>query len=209
MEQTEMIKIFDDNKKEIGVATREEAHSKGFWHKTFHCWFYNKDNGRVSMYLQKRSNKKQDYPGLLDITAAGHILSNETVSDGVREVTEETGIRVSFSDLIPLGVINYCVTNEDIGFIDKEIAHVFLYEANHSFDDFRLSLEEVSGIVKVDFNDFSSLWLGKTNEIKIEGFDTDQSGERLYVCKNVGKEAFVPHELEYYKRVIYLMGKAI
>ncbi|MBB6453277.1 isopentenyldiphosphate isomerase [Salirhabdus euzebyi] len=82
---TERLKIFDDNRNELGVASREDVHKKGFWHETIQCWFISREQDADYIYFQIRSEKKKDYPGMYDITAAGHILANETVEDGVRE----------------------------------------------------------------------------------------------------------------------------
>ncbi|MFS0765523.1 NUDIX hydrolase [Peribacillus phoenicis] len=94
------------------------------------------------LYLQHRCAIKKDYPNLLDITAAGHLLAYETVYDGVREIKEEIDIDAAFDELVPLVIIQYYQTKED--FIDKELPNVFLYETAHSFDDFTLQPEEVS-----------------------------------------------------------------
>jgi hypothetical protein len=61
--ETEQLKIFDENRNPIGVASREDVHRLGYWHETFHCWF-------------------------VDITAAGHLMADESVEDGVREIKE-------------------------------------------------------------------------------------------------------------------------
>ncbi|WP_453989811.1 NUDIX hydrolase [Bacillus nitroreducens] len=122
--ETEQLRIFDENKNHIGIASREDVHRLGYWHEVFHCWFICEEEGTYKLYLQLRSKNKKDYPNLLDITAAGHLLANERVEDGIREIEEEIGIDLSFQDLIPLGVVDYTVIREN--FIDKEIAHVFL-----------------------------------------------------------------------------------
>ncbi|WP_345893255.1 NUDIX hydrolase [Ferdinandcohnia quinoae] len=107
----EYFKIFDDDRNEIGVASRSDVHRLGHWHETFHCWFVTKDEGTDYLLLQLRSDTKQDYPNLFDITAAGHLLADETVQDGVREIKEEIGIDVSYTDLVSLGIIDYCALN--------------------------------------------------------------------------------------------------
>ncbi|WP_020060230.1 NUDIX hydrolase [Bacillus sp. 123MFChir2] len=201
--ESELLKIFDQQRNPVGVATREEVHKIGHWHETFHCWFISREDGVDYIHLQIRSHTKKDYPNLLDITAAGHILAHETVYDGIREVQEEVGIEVSFDELISLDTINYCVTMED--FIDKELAHVFLYEMKGTMDDYTLQAEEVSGIVKIAFNSFAELWLGERNEITVEGFEMNEVGEKVSIHKTIDKSHFVPHELSYYESIITLM----
>jgi isopentenyldiphosphate isomerase len=195
--ETERLKIFDEQRNLIGVATREEVHKKGHWHETFHCWLVSREAEGNYLYFQLRSAGKKDYPNLLDITAAGHLLANETVEDGVREVKEEIGIDVSIEELLSLGIISYSNKHEDL--IDNELAHVFLLEKNFSFDDFHLQLEEVSGIVKIDIQDFYELWFGDREEIKVIGFEMKEDRSRKTVEKFVGKREFVSHEDRFYE----------
>jgi isopentenyldiphosphate isomerase len=198
--ENEKLKVFDEYKNQIGIATREEVHRLGYWHKAFHCWFIFEEKGTDYLYLQLRSYTKKDYPNLLDITAAGHLLANETVQDGVREIKEEIGIDISFQELIPLGIIDYCVIKED--FIDKELAHVFLYKSDNSFDDFSLQKEEVAGIVKIEFNHFFELWFNERETINIRGFKINKDGNKILINENGGRDKFVPHQIKFYKTVI-------
>ncbi|SES08756.1 Isopentenyldiphosphate isomerase [Gracilibacillus ureilyticus] len=199
MEQ-ELLKIFDDNKKEVGVASRNEVHQIGYWHEVFHCWFVGRENDISYIYLQLRSPVKKDYPGLYDITAAGHLLADENVEDGVREIEEELGVKVNFRELVSLGVIDYIVTRES--FIDKEIANVFLFKTNNRLEDFHLQKEEVAGMVKAKFSDFEALWKGKINQIKLSGFFVNEMGEKHLMEETVGKNRFVPHQEIFYQTVI-------
>ncbi|WP_010280795.1 NUDIX hydrolase [Bacillus timonensis] len=200
MGEQEKIRIFDDNKNLIGVASRSDVHRIGYWHEVFHCWFISNEQGIDYIYLQIRSKNKKDYPNLLDITAAGHLLADETVEDGVREIKEEIGIDVAFNELIKLGVLNYCVVQKDL--VDKELANVFLYKTENTFDDFTLQVEEVSGIVKAKFTDFSKLWFGEKDEIEISGFEITDDGKKQIIKENVSRNKFVPHQASFYKEVI-------
>ncbi|MFJ7755284.1 NUDIX domain-containing protein, partial [Peribacillus muralis] len=174
MGEQEMLKIFNENKQPIGVASRSDVHRLGYWHEVFHCWFIINEHGMDYIYLQLRSENKKDYPNLLDITAAGHLLADESVEDGVREIKEEIGIDLAFEELVQLGVIEYCVVKDN--FIDKELANAFLYKSGNALDDFTLQVEEVSGIVKAKFNDFSQLWFYEKDELEINGFQVNKDG---------------------------------
>lgn len=205
--ENEMLKIFDENKHQIGIATREEVHRLGHWHEAFHCWFVSREEEKDYIYLQLRSDIKKDYPSLLDITAAGHLLAQETVLDGIREIKEEIGIDVSINELESLGVINYCVVKEN--FIDKEIAYVFLYRYNNTFEEFTLQKEEVSGMLKTEFDDFYELWIGDLEQISVKGFKIDSGGNRVLVNKIVERNQFVPHEISFYQSVVKLIKEKI
>ncbi|MCT1389953.1 NUDIX domain-containing protein [Peribacillus frigoritolerans] len=201
--ETELLKVFDSNRIQTGVASREEVHRLGHWHEVFNCWFASSEAGVDYLYLQHRCAMKKDYPNLWDITAAGHLLAHETVYDGVREIKEELGIDVSFDELVPLGIIEYHQTTE--GFIDKELANVFLYERAHGFDDFTLQPEEVSGMVKVVLNDFEELWTEAKDKVNIKGFEMNHEGRRMMIDRFVGRDEFVPHDRSYYESIIRLI----
>lgn len=198
--ENENLKIFDAQRNEIGVATRKEVHEKGYWHETFHCWFIGQEEGKDLIYFQLRSPLKKDYPNLLDITAAGHLLAHETIEDGVREVEEETGILVTKSELISLGVIDYSVTSGPL--IDREFAHVFLYHKRNGFESFQLQTEEVAGMVRCEIIHFLDLWTGKTEQLSVEGFIVNTDGVVDWIHEQVTKDRFVPHANSYYEKMI-------
>lgn len=74
------------------IATREECHKKGLWHRAVYGFIFN-ENGEV--LLQKRSENKKLWPNLWDITAGGHVLAGEFGTQAlIREIKEELGIEV-------------------------------------------------------------------------------------------------------------------
>ncbi|PFA67736.1 NUDIX hydrolase [Bacillus sp. AFS015802] len=200
--ETEKLAVLDGNGIRIGVASRSEVHAKGYWHETFHCWLAHYDDSRKEsfVYFQLRSDNKKDYPGLLDITAAGHILADEKIEDGVREVHEELGIPVPFKELHPLGVVKGELLQE--GMADREFTNVFLYTKPVSYEQFHLQREEVSGIFRSTVKDFQSLILDVKQEIDIEGFLISKEGIKQRLGHKVGYHHFVPHERSYLLEII-------
>lgn len=205
--ETELLKTYNENGTEMGTATREDVHKKGLWHETFHCWFISKDQGKDYIYFQLRSNEKKDYPNLLDITAAGHLLAHETTEDGVREVEEELGIPLTIQELTFLSIMKYEAIHGQL--IDRELAHTYLYEFIGSFDDFHLQKEEVTGIYRAEFIGFSMLFTGKANELRINGFELNDAGEKVEIDKQVTKDHFVPHEGSFYQEIIELIQEEL
>lgn len=198
--ESELLKIFDEQGNVIGTAPRSEVHKAGHWHETFHCWFSERVYGKDYLYFQIRSAGKKDYPALLDITAAGHILADETSEDGLREVKEELGVELGFKDLISLGVIKDSLTST--AFIDNERCHVYIYDKNVPFEKYNLQAEEVSGIVKAEISEFEKLWFGSATNLDVSGFQIDKNGRRAPLILKVNKTHFVPHEDEYIAKVI-------
>ncbi|MCA1026071.1 NUDIX hydrolase [Cytobacillus kochii] len=199
----EFLKIFDEQYNEIGIATRDDAHDNGYWHEVFHCWLLSQEGETDYLILQIRSAQKKDYPNLLDITAAGHLLADETIEDGVREVEEELGINVSIKQLSSIGMLRYAIETEKMK--DREHAHVFLYRGLFNWDQFSLQEEEVAGLVKVKWTDFCRLWVGEQDTIPIIDrsiLDPRQSDE---LNTNITQAHFVPHPPSFYQDVIRLI----
>ncbi|WP_077622822.1 NUDIX hydrolase [Sediminibacillus massiliensis] len=203
----EYLEILDQSGKKIGTADRDTVHREGYWHETFHCWFVSRENGIDYIYLQKRSHLKKDFPDLFDITAAGHILAEETIQDGVREIKEELGIDVPIEHLTDLGVVEDIISSN--GFIDKERAHVFLYWMEGKMDSFLLQKEEVAGISQTPFIDFFHLCFKKKEKITLEGFDITELGEQNFFAKEISIKDIVPHQSSYFNRVALLIEKEL
>ncbi|RCW74930.1 NUDIX hydrolase [Saliterribacillus persicus] len=192
---SEQLKIFDETGNEIGVADRDEVHKHGYWHETFQCWMI---DSFQSIYFQKRSATKKDFPNLFDITAAGHLTSIETIADGVREIEEELGIKVTNEELVSLGVIDDSIITKEI--IDHEFANVFLYVLKKE-DKFTLQHEEVAGMVKADIQDFYELCTQKKDSIRVDGYDLDESGKRVEYSQTISLQDFVPHSKNYFETI--------
>ncbi len=195
----ELINTFNQHRNQIGVSSRDEVHRNGYWHETFQCWFIQIENQIDYIYFQIRSHEKKDYPSLLDITVAGHILADETIEDGVREIEEELGIVVSIDDLQLLGIIEDCIITDKI--IDREFAHVFVCELKERVPVFELQKEEVAGIVRAEFKDFYQFCLGEIEEIKVNGYIINALGKEATVKKSVTNRDFVPHSEMYWVEV--------
>lgn len=205
--ETEVITRCDEDGNPLGRTTREEIHKHGYWHQTFHCWFVSHHEGKDWIHLQLRSGAKKDFPNLLDITAAGHLLADETVEDGVREVEEELGIPVKFEDLLPLGVIKDRIYLGD--FIDNELCQVFLYRLKNHDVAYNLQKEEVAGMVRVDFQEFYKFCLGELNMMQIEGYEVTLDGHKKLLEKSIRKQDIVPHGEGYLKMVAALIKEQL
>jgi len=83
----------DQNGKVIGKAPRSQFHGNPkLLHPVVYIHVFNKQ-GRL--FLQKRSEVKDTYPGLWDTAVGGHLSSGEKLHDAMlREAKEELGINV-------------------------------------------------------------------------------------------------------------------
>lgn len=194
----EMITACEEDGTPIGIATREEIHKKGLWHETFHCWIVEIEEGTPYIHLQLRSPDKKDFPDLLDISAAGHILAHESIMDGVREIEEELGIEVKFEELIPLGIIKDQLSLQN--FKDNERCHVYLYKTAKNLDEtYRFQKEEVAGMFKFDFQDFADLCIGTTERIDSAG---ELAAAKTPSQKSITLADLVPHGESYLEQVV-------
>lgn len=125
------------------VALKSEAHKNGWFHATTHIWLFTSDK---KILLQKRALTKKVFPGIWDISVAGHLAAGEKIIDGAkREVFEEIGLQLEEKDLIKIGTRIHQVTHKN-GIQDNEHHHVFIAELKTSVEKLTPQEEEVAGL---------------------------------------------------------------
>lgn len=196
----EMLDIVDADLNIVGTADREQVHQEGFWHQTFHCWLFRREEGAIRLLFQLRHPHRIANPDRLDVTAAGHIVHGEEPRDGVRELEEELGLRVDPDELISLGV---WAEEMDLnqGWIDREYRHVHLYECRHPLSTFHLQPEEVSGLFEADLEEVRHLLTGEQKTVGLSGWVLREDGSRQEETRRVTCQDFVPHSPGYYRMV--------
>ncbi len=146
----ELIDILTPEGKPTGkTALKSEAHKNGWFHATVHVWLFNTDE---KILLQKRALTKKVFPGLWDISVAGHIAAGEDVlSAAKREVLEEVGLQLEESDFIKIGTRIHQVSHAN-GIQDNEHHHVFIAELKVPLSTLTIQEEEVNAIKLFDLD---------------------------------------------------------
>ena len=146
----ELIDILTPEGKPTGkTALKSEAHKNGWFHATVHIWLFTSDE---KILLQKRAMTKKVFPGLWDISVAGHIGAGETVlSSARREVLEEIGLALDEKDLIKIGTRVHKVSHAN-GIQDNEHHHVFIAELKVPLSTLKIQIEEVDDIKLFDLS---------------------------------------------------------
>ena len=127
---TEIFDVVDAEDRVVGQASRKLVHEKGLTHRSVHVLVFD-SKGRL--FLQKRSLKKDENPGLWDTSSSGHVDSGENYDESAsRELWEELGIKAEVSLWMKLkaceetlrehvGVFK-CVSDEEMTLEPNEIS---------------------------------------------------------------------------------------
>ena len=114
----ELFDVVDENDEVLRQATREVVHAENLLHRAVHILVFNK---KKEVLLQKRSILKDNFPGLWDSSAAGHLDAGEGYdSCAVRELEEELGIKTDVQEIAKIP------PSENTGW-----EHIGLYVARH------------------------------------------------------------------------------
>ena len=124
------------------IATREECHEKGLWHRAVYGFIFNK---KGDVLLQKRSANKKLWANLWDITAGGHVLAGEFGETAlIREMKEELGIEVEKNDIRYL--VGSTSTNVKGNIINNHFNECYIVTKDIDITDVKLQVEEVSTV---------------------------------------------------------------
>lgn len=192
----EYFDILDCTGKKTGrKIPRDEAHRAGTWHGAFHCLIIYERDGRQYALFQLRSKQKKIAPGKFDVSVGGHYTSGENAaSAGPREIREELGIEIKFSDLFPVGrrILIYCF---EPGIKEYEFQDIFLLPRPISPEQLILQRDEVDGLLELEIELGVKLFSGelkvaqgqlitpgnKTENIKITAQDFVSSLDNYYL----------------------------
>tara|TARA_R110002051_G_scaffold139933_2_gene212663 strand:+ start:921 stop:1469 length:549 start_codon:yes stop_codon:yes gene_type:complete len=148
----ELIDILDAQGNYTGKSLmKSEAHKKGLFHPTVHIWFYTK---KGEILIQQRAASKETHPLLWDVSVAGHIgAGEETIPSAIREISEEIGLDLSQTDLIPVGVFKSVKKLRD-NFTDCEFHHTYICELKVTMDQLIKQESEVKALALLPLSIF-------------------------------------------------------
>jgi isopentenyl-diphosphate Delta-isomerase len=151
----ELIDILNEDGVKTGKnATRAEIHNKGYWHEAAHVWLLNSKNEAL---LQRRSIKKENHPGMWDISAAGHVSTGEDgLTTAIRETEEEIGVRLAPEDLEFIGKVKQSYKRND-GYANNEFDDVYLVKKDVPISDLKMQESEVDEIKYVPITELKRM----------------------------------------------------
>ena len=119
----ELWDVYDVNVQKTGkTKVRGDKMAKGEYHLVVAVCVINSDG---KMLIQQRQHSKKGWPGMWDITAAGSAISGETSRKAIeRELEEEVGIKIDFSDKRPLLSVSFERGFTDYYCVEREISDI-------------------------------------------------------------------------------------
>lgn len=145
------------------------AHEQGLYHRAVHVWILNK---KGELLIQRRSKNKRTFPGMLDISFAGHISKGENSLEAVvREGKEELGIDIDFEKLEYIFSFRKEFIIEENKYYENEIADVYIYEKEIEIDEFEFLDKEVEDVRYIDFRKLEKMWKEKDKELINQGIE--------------------------------------
>jgi isopentenyldiphosphate isomerase len=113
-----------------GITKKEAA--SGVWHGGAQVWIWRRLEGQVEVLLAKRGPGTKTWPGLLDVSAAGHSDAGEQpLETALRETKEELGLAYQPEDLKSFGVYRSHLVDES-GIIENDFCFIYVAELSPS-----------------------------------------------------------------------------
>lgn len=180
----EYIDILDEHGVCTGnTCTKDHAHRYGYFHASVHVWFYTSDG---QLLIQKRASDKNTFPGLWDISVAGHVSAGESYEVAAyRECLEEIGVTIDPEKLLKIGVQKKQYQFSPT-FTDSEFNHIYIYQLPVPFGELRMQEEEVEDLALISLENFKKEITNKATFTK-----------------------YVPHPIPYYMNVIKVVSETL
>jgi 8-oxo-dGTP pyrophosphatase MutT (NUDIX family) len=189
-----LIDIFNDRYEPVGTEDKKTAHASGLWHRTFSALAVNPATRRVILQKKAPGRYTFDRPDYADITVGGHYEAGETIPEGVREVREELGLPVAYSDLHPIGLRQTAITLAP-DYIEREFQHWHLLPLDIDLDAIPLADAEVSGLADISIDDALALADGVAGTIPAR-YATRAGNGLEYTEATLARADLVPNYLK-------------
>jgi 16S rRNA (adenine1518-N6/adenine1519-N6)-dimethyltransferase len=153
---TEVLIFVDENDQPIGSGDRKEAWAKGYYTRNIRVMIRDENRRILS---QKRSIKKDSYPGMWTVAASGHVDAGEEWDIAApRETFEEIGVTI---DVIEVGRFNFSDDTDG-----KKVRQVIrVYEGIiDSATQFKLEEDEVDDMQWFELEDLKSSMKQRPND---------------------------------------------
>ncbi|KAK4838882.1 hypothetical protein QYF36_017279 [Acer negundo] len=160
--QEELFDVLTKTGQKTGITKpRGDVHRDGDYHRAVHVWIFAEST--QELLLQQRADCKDSWPGLWDISGAGHISAGDSsLTTAQREFHEELGVNLPKDAFELIFVfLQECVIN-DGKFINNEYNDVYLVTTRDPIplEAFTLQETEVSAVKYIGYEEYRSL-LGK------------------------------------------------
>lgn len=137
---------------------RGDVHRDGDYHRAVHMWIFAENTQQL--LLQRRADCKDSWPGLWDISSAGHISAGDSsLVTARRELQEELGIVLPKDAFEMIFIfLQECVIN-DGKYINNEFNDVYLVTTLDPIPlgAFTLQESEVSAVKYISYEEYRSL----------------------------------------------------
>lgn len=181
----ELIDVFDELGRHQGVRDRTTVHAEGWWHQVFHLLVVSHRSGGTAV-LQRRAVDKASFPGLLDLSATGHLAAGERPVDGLRELREELGIDLDPVSLRPLGIRR--IVDETPEGTNREFCHVFLAVDDRPLSGYEPDPREVSAVVELEIEAGLDLFSERVDRVRAVEQAVGEPARSI----EIGREHLVP-----------------
>lgn len=189
-----LIDIYNDRNQHIGQLDKKTAHRDGRWHRTFSCLAVNPAAETVLLQKKQPGRYAFDRPDYADFTVGGHYEAGESIPQGIREVREELGVDLAYTDLHPLGIRQTAVTLAPT-WIEREFQYWHLLPLDLDLEQIPLDDAEVSGLVEVGLDDAIDLASGTRHAVPAR-YLTRDGADRHHTAGALNRDDLVPGYLD-------------
>ncbi|KAK3219203.1 hypothetical protein Dsin_013173 [Dipteronia sinensis] len=200
--QEELFDVLTKTGQKTGITKpRGDVHRDGDYHRAVHVWIFAEST--QELLLQRRADCKDSWPGLWDISSAGHIAAGDSsLITAQREFHEELGVNLPRDAFELIFVfLQECVIN-DGKFINNEYNDVYLVTTRDPIplEAFTLQETEVSAVKYIGYEEYRSL-LAKEDPGYVPYDINGQYGQLFHVITKRYKENTSERSLNLQKKL--------